>query len=82
VKLLKCTQTKCEDGENIYTSAVEMISDDLNMLKSKARDLCQQMGVEPTPWCGRYPIMGEARIESTHEWVMELSDEISFVIEK
>ena len=82
MKLLKCTPTKGEDGENNYTNVVEMISDDPSELKSKANDLCRLMGVELTPWCSRYPIMGEKEIKSNHEWIMKLSNGVGFVIEK
>ena len=82
MKLLKCTPTKGEDGENNYTNVVEMISDDPSELKSKATDLCRLIGVEPAPWCSRYPIMGDKEVQSNHEWIMELSNGISFAIEK
>ena len=82
MKLLKCISTKGDDGENNYTNVVEMISDDPSELKSKATDLCRLMGVEPAPWCSRYPIMGDKEIKSNHEWIMELSNGIGFVIEK
>ena len=81
MKLLKCTPEKGEDGENNYTNVVEMVSDDSNELKSKANDLCRLMGVEPAPWCSRYPIMGDKEVKSNHEWIMELSNGIGFVIE-
>ena len=82
MKLLKCTSTKGDDGENNYTNVVEMISDDPSKLKSKANDLCRLMGVEPAPWCSRYPIMGEKEVKSNHEWIMKLSNGVSFVIDK
>lgn len=82
MKLVKCTPTKGEDGENIYTNVVEMVSDDTKTLKLKAQHLCQLMEVEAAPWVGKYPIMGEARIKSTDEWVMQLKNGIAFVIEK
>ena len=82
MKLLKCAPTKGDDGENNYTNVVEMISDDPSELKSKATDLCRLMGVEPAPWCSRYPIMGDKEVQSNHEWIMELSNGISFAIEK
>ena len=82
MKLLKCTPTKGDDGENNYTNVVEMISDDPSELKSKATDLCRLMGVEPAPWCSRYPIMGEKEVKSNHEWIMKLSNGVSFVIDK
>ena len=82
MKLLKCTPTKGEDGENNYTNVVEMISDDPSELKSKATDLCRLMGVEPAPWCSRYPIMGDKEVQSNQEWIMELSNGIGFAIKK
>lgn len=82
MKLLKCTPKKGEDGESNYTNVVEMISDDLNDLQYKANDLCRLMGVEPAPWCSRYPIMGEEEVKSDHEWIMRLSNGVGFVIEK
>ena len=47
MKLLKCTPTKGEDGENNYTNVVEMISDDPSELKSKATDLCRLLELNP-----------------------------------
>ena len=82
MKLLKCTPTKGEDGENNYTNVVEMISDDPNELKSKANDLCRLMEVKPAPWCSRYPLMGAEEVKSNHEWIMKLSNGVGFVIEK
>ena len=82
MKLIKCTPIKGEDGESSHTNAVEMISDDPSKLRSKASDLCRLMGVEPTPWCSRYPIMGDKEIKSNHEWIMKLSNGVGFVIEK
>lgn len=82
MKLLKCTPTKGENGENNYTNVVEMISDDPNELKSKANDLCQLMGVKPAPWCSRYPIMGVKEVKSNDEWIMKLSNGVGFIIEK
>lgn len=82
MKLVKCTPIRGEDGENIYTNVVEMVSDDTQSLKLRAQHLCQLMDVQATPWVGKYPIMGEARIESTTEWVMQLKNGIVFAIEK
>jgi len=82
MKLIKCTSTKGEDGENNYTNVVEMISDDLNKLKSKANVLCQNMEIESAPWCSRYPIMGKTEIKSNHELLMEPGNGIGFIIKK
>ena len=82
MKLIKSTPTRGEDGENIYTDEVVMISDDLNMLRAKAHDFCQDMGIKPEPWCSKYPVMGNDEIRPKHEWVMKLSNGIGFIIEK
>ena len=82
MKLIKCTPAKGEDGENIYTDEVEMISDDPSKLRAKASDLCQSMGIKPEPWCSRYPIMDNEKIKSDHEWLMKLGNGIGFIIEK
>lgn len=82
MKLVKCTPIKGEDGETIYTNAVELVSGDIQTLKLRAQHLCQLMDVEAAPWVGKYPIMGEARIESTNEWVMQLGNGIILAIEK
>ena len=82
MKLIKCTPTSGENGENIYTNEVEMISDDPSELRSKADALCQSMGIEPEPWCSRYPVMASADIKSDHEWVMKLGNGIGFIIKK
>jgi len=82
MKLIKCTPTRGEDGEKNHTNVVEMISDDPSELKTKASDLCKLMGVEPAPWCGRYPIMGEKEVKSNQNWIMEVSNGIIFSIEE
>lgn len=70
------------DGENNYTNVVEMISDDPNELKLKANDLCRLMGFEPAPWCSRYPTSRDEEVKSNHEWIMELSNGVGFIVEK
>lgn len=82
MKLIKSTPTRGEDGENIYTNEVEMISDDPSSLRAKAHDLCQVMGIKPEAWCSRYPVMGNEEIRSDHEWVMKVGNGIGFIIEK
>ncbi len=82
MKLIKCTSVIGEDGENIYTDEVEMISDDPRKLRAKANSLCQSMGMKPEPWCSRYPVMGSAEIKADREWVMKLGNGIGFIIEK
>lgn len=82
MKLIKSTPKKDEGGENNYIDVVEMVSDDPNKLKSKAHDLCQLMEIEPAPWSSKYPIMGATEVKSNHEWIMELSNGVYFVIEK
>ena len=57
MQLIKSTPTRGEDGENIYTDEVVMISDDPDMLRAKAYDLCQSMEIKPEPWCSRYSVM-------------------------
>lgn len=82
MQLIKSTPTRGEDGENIYTDEVVMISNDPDMLRAKAHDLCQGMRIKPEPWCSRYPVMGNNEVQSDHEWVMTLSNGIGFIIEK
>ena len=82
MKLIKSTSTTGEDGENVYTDEVVMISDDVDSLRAKAYDLCQSMGIRPEPWCIRYPVMGNDEFQSVHEWSMKLSHEIGFIIEQ
>lgn len=59
-----------------------MISNDPDMLRAKAHDLCQGMRIKPEPWCSRYPVMGNNEVQSDHEWVMTLSNGIGFIIEE
>lgn len=82
MKLIKCIATKGEDGENVHASTLEMMSDDLNELKSKANDLCRLMGFEPSLWTSRYPVPGNNEIKSNKEWVMNLDNGIVFVIDE
>ena len=82
MKLIKSIPTRGEDGENIYTDEVVMISDDVDSLRTKAHDLCQAMEIKPEPWCSRYPVMGNNEVQPDHEWVMKLSNDIGFIIEK
>ena len=82
MQVIKSTPTRGEDGENIYTDEVVMISNDPDMLRAKAHDLCQGMRIKPEPWCSRYPVMGNNEVQSDHEWVMTLSNGIGFIIEK
>lgn len=49
MQLIKSTPTRGEDGENIYTDEVVMISNDPDMLRAKAHDLCQGMRIKPEP---------------------------------
>lgn len=81
MKLVKSTPTKSEHGENLYAEEVVMISDDLSTLRAKAHELCQGMDVKPEPWRSKYPLMGNEKIRSDHEWVMELGSGIGFIIE-
>ncbi len=81
MQLIKFTPTGGEDGENIYTDEVVMISDDPDMLRAKAHELCQGMGIKPESWCSRYPVMGNDEVQSDHEWVMKLFNGIGFIIE-
>lgn len=81
MKLIKHTPIKTEDHENNFISSEEMVSDDPGKLKSKANELCRSMGVEPTGWASRYPIMGRVSVESNTEWVMALKSGIIFSIE-
>ena len=82
MQLIKSAPTRGEDGEKIYTNEVVMISDDPDMLRAKAHELCQGMDIKPEPWCSRYPVMGNDQVQSDHEWVMKLSNDIDFIIGK
>ena len=82
MQLIKSTPTRGEDGENIDIDEVVMVSHDPDMLRAKAYDLCQSMGIRPEPWCIRYPVMGNDEFQSVHEWSMKLSHEIGFIIEQ
>lgn len=84
MQLIKSTPTRGEDGENIDIDIDEvvMVSYDPDMLRAKAHDLCQSMGIRPEPWCIRYPVMGNDEFQSVHEWSMKLSHEIGFIIEQ
>ena len=82
MQLIKSTPTRGEDGENIDIDEVVMVSYDPDMLRAKAYDLCQSMGIRPEPWCIRYPVMGNDEFQSVHEWSMKLSHEIDFIIEQ
>lgn len=82
MKLMRHTPTKGEGHENYFTISEEIISDDLNELKSKANELCQLMDVKPSAWISRYPIMGKNSIKSNTEWVMNLDNGATFSIEK
>lgn len=82
MQLIKSTPTRGEDGENIDIDEVVMVSYDPDMLRAKAYDLCQSMGIRPEPWCIRYPVMGNDEFQSVHEWSMKLSHEIGFIIEQ
>ena len=82
MKLMKHALIKVEDHGNNFTISEEMISDDLNELKSKANDLCQLINVKPSAWTSRYPIMGNNPIKSNTEWVMMLANGDVFSIEK
>ena len=82
MQLIKSTPTIGEDGENIYTDEIVMISDDFIKLQTKADDLCRSMGIKPALWCGRYPVMGNNEIPSEYERFMKLSNGIIFIIEK
>lgn len=82
MKLMKHALIKVEDHENNFTISEEMISDDLNELKSKANELCQLINVKPSAWTSRYPIMGNNPIKSNTEWVMMLANGDVFSIEK
>ena len=86
MQLIKSTPTRGEDGENIDIDIdideVVMVSYDPDMLRAKAYDLCQSMGIRPEPWCIRYPVMGNDEFQSVHEWSMKLSHEIGFIIEQ
>ena len=82
MQLIKSSPTRGEDGENIDIDEVVMVSYDPDMLRAKAYDLCQSMGIRPEPWCIRYPVMGNDEFQSVHEWSMKLSHEIGFIIEQ
>lgn len=84
MQLIKSTPTRGEDGENIDIDIDEvvMVFYDPDMLRAKAYDLCQSMGIRPEPWCIRYPVMGNDEFQSVHEWSMKLSHEIDFIIEQ
>lgn len=82
MQLIKSTPKRGEGGENIYTDEVVVISDDPDMLRAKAHELCQGMGIKPEPWCSRYPLMGNDEVQSDHEWVMLLSNGICFIIKQ
>ena len=82
MQLIKSTPTRGEDGENIDIDEVVMVSYDPDMLRAKAYDLCQSMGIRLEPWCIRYPVMGNDEFQSVHEWSMKLSQEIGFIIEQ
>lgn len=82
MKLMKHALIKVEDHGNNFTISEEMISDDLNELKSKANELCQLINVKPSAWTSRYPIMGNNPIKSNTEWVMMLANGDVFSIEK
>ena len=79
---MKHALIKVEDHGNNFTISEEMISDDLNELKSKANELCQLINVKPSAWTSRYPIMGNNPIKSNTEWVMMLANGDVFSIEK
>lgn len=82
MQLIKSTPTKGEDGENIYTDQVLMISDDPSALKAKAHDLCREMGINPESWHSRHPIMGIRTTRENYDKVMILGNGIGFIIEK
>ncbi|WP_208943646.1 hypothetical protein [Paracidovorax avenae] len=82
MQLIKSTLLQGEDGENICTDEVVMISDDPDMLRAKAHELCQDMDINPGTWCSRYPVMGNSEVKSNHEWVMKLSNGVGFIIEQ
>lgn len=82
MKLLKYFATDGEDGEKIYTTTLLMTSDDLCEMKSKADELCSQMGCKPSAWVGRYAIPGSKEIKSNQDWVMNLENGAGFAIEQ
>ena len=82
MQLIKSIPERGEDGENIYTYEVLMISDEPEILQAKAHALCQGMDIKLEPWCTRYPVMGNDQVQSDHEWVMKLSNGIDFIIAK
>lgn len=82
MKLMRHTPTKGEDHENHFIKSEEMISDDVNELKSKANELCQLTGIKPSSWTSRYPIMGNKEIKSNKEFIMNLDNGTAFSIEE
>ena len=82
MKLIKSTPKRGEDGENIYSDEIVMISDDPEILRAKAHELCQGMGIKPGSWCSRHPVMGKDKVQSAHEWIMKLSNDIGFIIKQ
>ena len=82
MQLIKSTPTRGEDGENIYTDEVLMISDDPCALKAKAHELCREMGINPESWYARHPIMGSRTTRANYDKVMILANGIGFIIKK
>jgi hypothetical protein len=82
MKLMKYLSSKGEDGEKYYTSILVMTSNDIGDLQSKAHDLFDQMGFNsPYIWIGRRAIPGGKEIKSKKYWAINLSEDVSFVIE-
>lgn len=82
MKLLRHTPTNAEGNETHFTISEEMVSDDLQKLKSKGNELCHIMATKPTAWTSKYPIMGNNPTTSNTEWIMILDNGTVFSIEK
>lgn len=81
MKLIRHTPTKDEYQDDDFISSEEMTSDDINELKSKATELCRLMGINPSGWTSRYPIMGKHEVKSNEEFLMKLDNGTVFSIE-
>ncbi len=73
---------KSEGHENYFTISEEIISDDLDELKSKANEICHCMGVSSSIWVSRYAVMGKNLAKLNTEWLMILENGDVFSIEE